>query len=109
MSIFSITECRFENLRNYSDTRIEFSDFTVLVGENNEGKSSILKMINSLFNELDEDFLSGKRQLSKEEESWPVVSRVSNLPGARPTTMYCCASLWAVPASRTWQPCGTTS
>jgi len=69
MSYYSIAACRVENLRNYSDTKIEFNDFTVLVGENNEGKSSILKMIASLFNELDKALLSGERRLSMDEES----------------------------------------
>jgi predicted ATP-dependent endonuclease of OLD family len=34
-----------ENLRSYTSTKLNIQKLTVLVGENNEGKSSLLKML----------------------------------------------------------------
>jgi predicted ATP-dependent endonuclease of OLD family len=70
MSKISINGCKVENLRSYLETSCEFRAFTVLVGENNEGKSSILKMIDKFINKTDETFLSGQRRLTKDEQAF---------------------------------------
>lgn len=69
MSKVRILSCRAENLRSYSDAHLVFCDYMVLVGENNEGKSSIFKMLNFLFNKDNDDLLTGKRSLNADERT----------------------------------------
>jgi hypothetical protein len=47
-----LTEIKLKNFRGYRDeTSIRFDDFTVLIGRNDAGKSSILDALNIFFNE----------------------------------------------------------
>ena len=65
-----IVGVEIENLRGYSNAQLEFGDFRVLVGENNEGKSSALKLIDSLVNRASKEFLDGSRKMTKDEEAF---------------------------------------
>lgn len=59
-----------ENLRGYGHTELALRNLTVLVGENNEGKSSLLKMLEH-FMEMKPEFWKGDRALSEEHrEFW---------------------------------------
>ncbi len=53
-----IKEIRLENIRGFSDARLDLSrDNAVFVGENNTGKTSILIILEWLFNKLDRKYL----------------------------------------------------
>lgn len=59
-----------ENLRGYESSSIRLNPLTVLVGENNQGKSSLLKMVDCFFG-LPDTFWMGDRLLSDEDfEFW---------------------------------------
>ncbi|AQQ09996.1 putative ATPase [Sedimentisphaera cyanobacteriorum] len=70
MNDIEILGCKVQNLRNYTNTTLYFHKFTLLVGENNEGKSSVLKMLEHLFNNTDKELLLSKRQLNVEEKAF---------------------------------------
>lgn len=61
--MFKIESISVENLRGYEKTTLNFEKMVVLVGENNVGKSSALKMLERLFL-FEDSFWSGARQLS---------------------------------------------
>jgi len=68
--MLTVASISVENLRGYSSSKLIFNELTVLVGENNEGKSSMLKMLEKLLCTRDE-FWSGDRSLTEEEfEFW---------------------------------------
>lgn len=46
-----IASVRIQNLRSYKDEKIEFDNYTVLVGENGAGKSTVLTALNVFFRE----------------------------------------------------------
>jgi len=62
--VIRINAIAAENLRGYHYTRLKLDALTVLVGENNEGKSSILKMLER-FLQIDDKFWAGDRSLDK--------------------------------------------
>ena len=62
-----LTGIRIENLRGYQESELFLSSLQIIIGENNEGKSSALKMIDRLVNKLEHDFWEGTRQLSEDE------------------------------------------
>ncbi|WP_374425010.1 ATP-dependent endonuclease [Chromobacterium sp.] len=47
---FQVVSVEAENLRGYQNTILQFKELTILVGENNEGKSSLLKMFDKVLN-----------------------------------------------------------
>ena len=68
--MISIDSIAAANLRGYESTQLTLSNLTVLVGENNEGKSSLLKMLER-FMLIPVAFWAGDRTLSEEEfEFW---------------------------------------
>jgi len=56
-----------ENLRGYEDAALPIAPFSVLVGPNNHGKSSILRVADWLLNAAKDDVLRGDRPLSPED------------------------------------------
>ena len=70
MALVTIEGVEIENLRGYSTARLVWGAFCVLVGENNEGKSSVLKIIDFLVNRAEKDFLTGRRRMTKDEEAF---------------------------------------
>ena len=48
-----ITNVRIKNFRGIRDLEIELGEFTVLIGENNTGKTSILDALKLCFHNLD--------------------------------------------------------
>jgi hypothetical protein len=62
-----LTRVRVEHLRGYEDTELHFNGLSVVVGGNNQGKSSILRMVDWVFNKADAEVLSGKRRLHDDE------------------------------------------
>ncbi|MFZ3289436.1 MAG: AAA family ATPase [Telluria sp.] len=64
--MLTIKSIAIENLRGYTSTKLDLSNLTILVGENNEGKSSALKMLQRLM-EFQTEFWSGDRQLGDSE------------------------------------------
>jgi energy-coupling factor transporter ATP-binding protein EcfA2 len=56
------------NLRGFRDATLPLSDgLTLLVGANNSGKTSILRILNWILNEADESTLMGDAQLTERE------------------------------------------
>ncbi len=59
-----------DNLRGYNRTTLSFNKLTILVGENNEGKSSLLKMLERAM-QIPSEFWNGERILNEEDyEFW---------------------------------------
>ena len=67
LTVASITA---ENLRGYSFSKLTFKDLTILVGENNEGKSSLLKMFEKLLCTKDEFWLTDRSLTEEDFEFW---------------------------------------
>ncbi len=68
--MISIESISAENLRGYGETQLALRNLTVLVGENNEGKSSLLKMLER-FLLITQEFWIGDKVLSEEDfEFW---------------------------------------
>ncbi len=67
---FALVQLGAENLRGYSNTSLHLRPLTILVGENNQGKSSLLKMLDWLMR-TPEEFWTGDRRLdNKEFDFW---------------------------------------
>ncbi len=63
-----ITAIEFENLRGYSQTRLSLDkQFISVIGDNNQGKSSVLLLLDFLINKGDEALFKGGRTLTDEE------------------------------------------
>ena len=45
-----LAEIEIENFRSIKNCRIRFDEIAAIVGENNAGKSALLRAINSVFN-----------------------------------------------------------
>lgn len=69
MPFLRIEGLEAENLRGYTSARLTFDSFCVLVGENNEGKSSILKLLDRLMTS-EEAMLTGSREMTRDEEAF---------------------------------------
>lgn len=68
--MLSVVGVAVENLRGYNHTELSFNRLTILVGENNEGKSSCLKML-SKFLEIQPSFWNEGRLLDNDDlEFW---------------------------------------
>src|SRR5215216_6050553 len=56
------------NLRGFRQATLPLSDgLTLLVGANNSGKTSVLRILNWILNEAHEDTLMGEKQLAADE------------------------------------------
>lgn len=60
---------RAENLRGYEDTHLSLRGMRLLVGDNNQGKSGILRLLAWVLQDADEAVLSGRRGLGDDEVS----------------------------------------
>jgi predicted ATP-dependent endonuclease of OLD family len=67
MQSVELVSIRVENLRGYRDATLELKDLVLLVGENNQGKSSVLKMLDLIVNGFSVDFWRGSRRLSESD------------------------------------------
>lgn len=68
--MITIESIAAENLRGYGYTHLILRNLTILVGENNEGKSSLLKMLDRLM-QIKPSFWDDNRALSEEDfEFW---------------------------------------
>lgn len=66
--MITIEEISFQNLRGYETASLSLkSDYLTIVGNNNQGKSSALFLLDFVLNTADIDVLTGNRRLSKEE------------------------------------------
>lgn len=69
MATVSLKGVSIENLRGYYSATLQFDrPRTLLVGPNNSGKTSILRLLNWVTNEIGDDLISQRRQLSVDEE-----------------------------------------
>lgn len=65
-----------ENLRGFRSARLSLRrPLTLLVGPNNSGKTSLLRLLHWALNDLDDGLLEGRRQLSTREQSLLVPAR----------------------------------
>ncbi len=51
-----ITSLRIDNFKSFHNFHMNFTEFTVIVGNNASGKSSVLQAISFLVRSADEDF-----------------------------------------------------
>lgn len=64
---FSLKSIRVDNLRGYSDATLNVeSQTTLIVGSNNSGKTSILRLLDWLLNGMDDTLLTGNVTIPKE-------------------------------------------
>jgi energy-coupling factor transporter ATP-binding protein EcfA2 len=74
------------NLRGFTDTTLEFSgEFTLLVGPNNCGKTSILRLVDWLMNSATEETLKGSRRLGDDESRLLLPARATRNAARRLT------------------------
>ena len=60
------------NLRGYRNARLTLRDLLLLVGDNNQGKSSILSLANWLINDTEDELLLGHREMTPLERAFLV-------------------------------------
>lgn len=81
-----------ENLRGFRSARLDLSrDVTILVGPNNAGKTSLLRLLEWALNDADEELVRGERELSDEEVALLIPAR-NTRGGARRLNLY--AHVW---------------
>ena len=78
-----------ENLRNYNSTSLELRPHTTIVGNNNEGKSSALRIVDWIINQADTTVLTGGQELSAEETALLLPANDAHHK-ARRVTMHVC-------------------
>ncbi|MBA7647382.1 hypothetical protein ES703_55154 [subsurface metagenome] len=61
---FRILKFQFENIRNFARLSIEMKNPLIFVGPNDQGKSSILKILNFVFNEIPDDAIECRSIIS---------------------------------------------
>jgi ABC-type transport system involved in cytochrome c biogenesis ATPase subunit len=64
-----LTSIRLENVGGFTTTEFDMSRNRLLIGENNSGKTSLLRTIDWLFNTLDAHLLEGRRDLTTMESN----------------------------------------
>jgi predicted ATP-dependent endonuclease of OLD family len=68
--MLTVASISVENLRGYTYSKLHFDQLTVLVGENNEGKSSLLKMFEKLMLMPDRFWDADKALTDEDFEFW---------------------------------------
>ncbi|WP_417505418.1 ATP-dependent nuclease [Microbacterium sp.] len=58
---------RLENIGGFSTTEFSMKNDLLLIGENNSGKTSLLRVVDWVLNQLDQALLEGRRELSIDE------------------------------------------
>jgi hypothetical protein len=83
----SLAGVEVENLRGFRRTGLDLTrDVTILVGPNNSGKTSLLRLTDWALNSADPELLAGERDLSPEEEALLIPARDTR-GGARRLTL----------------------
>ncbi|MGW2672826.1 ATP-dependent nuclease [Kocuria rhizophila] len=72
-----INSVRLENIGGFRTTEIELRENCLLVGENNSGKTSILRILDWVLNVADADLLHGRRPLSETEVKLLIPARAT--------------------------------
>ena len=60
---YKLTSIKLEHIRNFKSATINLTNPLILVGQNDHGKSSILKVLDILFNKISDDVIDGKKQI----------------------------------------------
>lgn len=68
---------RLENIGGFRTTEFHLGHDTLLIGENNSGKTSLLRVINWVLEDLDEQLLRGRRELSRDEQQLLLPARAT--------------------------------
>lgn len=83
---YELRSIRFQNVRGFQNSNLSFHrQNTVLVGPNNAGKTSVLRLIDWVFNGLDEDLIRQRRKPAEAELTLLVPARVANNQARRIT------------------------
>lgn len=83
-----LTDILIENLRGFYSAQLNIErPRTILVGPNNSGKTSLLRLLNWTINELDEDLLYQRRRISEVESQLLLPARDAR-HRARRLTLY---------------------
>lgn len=70
MNPVKLNRVEIENLRGYYSASLSLSrEKTVIVGPNNSGKTSVLRILDWVFNRLDQDLLEQRRTFSQSERT----------------------------------------
>lgn len=90
MDAMSVSLCAVtvENLRGFRSARFDLSRrVTVLVGPNNCGKTSLLRLLEWALNDADDALVSGRRDLTPDEQALLIPAR-NTRRGARRLTLH---------------------
>ncbi|MBF4577884.1 ATP-dependent endonuclease [Frondihabitans sp. VKM Ac-2883] len=68
---------RLENIGGFTTTDFNLENDALLIGENNSGKTSLLRSINWVLNDLDDQLLIGRRDLTHAEEQLLLPARAT--------------------------------
>ena len=68
---------RLENIGGFTTTDFNLENDALLIGENNSGKTSLLRSINWVLNDLDEQLLTGRRELTRVEKQLLLPARAT--------------------------------
>ncbi|WP_211235404.1 ATP-dependent nuclease [Leifsonia aquatica] len=66
-----------ENVGGFKTAEFPLDGDVLLIGENNSGKTSVLRILDWLFNSLDSDLLRGRRELNEVEEALLLPARAT--------------------------------
>lgn len=72
-----LTAIRFENVGGFQTAELNLDGNRLLVGENNSGKTSVLRVLDWIFNSADAALLNGYRSLSEVERKLLVPARAT--------------------------------
>lgn len=72
-----IESLRLENIGGFTTTEFGMKNDSLLIGENNSGKTSLLRIVNWLLNILDGQLLNGGRELTRDEQQLLLPARAT--------------------------------
>ncbi|MCB0921682.1 MAG: hypothetical protein KDC08_07695, partial [Actinobacteria bacterium] len=70
-----LLKLRLENIGGYGTAELDTVGNRVLIGENNSGKTALLRVLNWVFNEADRELLGNRRILTEAELALLVPAR----------------------------------
>lgn len=74
---YTLEAIYIEDICGFKSATVPIKGSMVFVGENSSGKTSILQLINWVFNGLDRDLLEGRRNLTEKESALLIPARVT--------------------------------
>lgn len=72
-----LVSMRLENIGGFTTTEFGLENDALLIGENNSGKTSLLRIIDWVLNSLDDGLLWGRRELTRDEQQLLLPARAT--------------------------------